>query len=278
VLPSLPAIEGNVDPFARINELTPQELDRLAEILEIRGNQPRQIKIRKTCFDAAGISAGMNVLEVGCGTGVVVRQLAELVGAKGRVVGLDPSVPLLDYARRFGTHSQALVEYIEGDAFALPFPDGLFDGTLAVTVLAHVTEPQYVVAEMCRVTKPGGIVMLFDQDYQTLVFEHSDKRLTRKILLHGADHNVIDGWCGRKLPGLLVEARLRGVKCWPFVYGERDSNSYLITIAERFAGLAVRQRAISPEEAKGWLDELYERDRRGTFYGSLNYYFAHGSL
>src|SRR5690606_40214921 len=85
---------------ARITECTPEELEKLAEILELRGAQPRQVRMRQACFEAAELAPGMRVLDVGCGTGVVTRQLARVVGRKGRVVGVDPSAPLLDYARR----------------------------------------------------------------------------------------------------------------------------------------------------------------------------------
>jgi ubiquinone/menaquinone biosynthesis C-methylase UbiE len=264
----------NVDAFANINDCTPEQIERLARILEIRGAQPRQIKMRLACFAAAGISAGVNVLEIGAGTGVVARELAKLVGKTGRVVGLDVSDGLLDYARRLGGPEDVPIHYLLGDAYSLDFADNSFDATCAITLLAHIGNLDQVVAEMVRVSR--RTVALLDQDYQTLVFENSDTRLTRKILQHGADYNVLDGWCGRKLPGLLVRHRLKNVQCWPFVYSERDSESYLITIAERFVTLAASRGAVTQEEGRVWLQELYDRAVEGTFYASLNYYFAFG--
>ena len=270
---SVPLMFANVDPFANINACSPEHIEKLAHILEIRGAQPRQTKMREACFNAAGFAKGMSILEIGCGTGVVTRELARIAGKDGRVVGLDVSPGLLSYARdHAGAHP---VEYVLGDAYNLDFPDQAFDASCSVTLFAHLDNLGAVVREMIRVTRQT--VMLLDQDYQTLVFENSNTKLTRKILQHGADYNVLDGWCGRKLPGLLVQHGVQNVQCWPFVYSERDSQSYLITIAERFAALATRDGLIDEEEGRVWLQELYDRAAEGTFFASLNYYFAFGS-
>jgi ubiquinone/menaquinone biosynthesis C-methylase UbiE len=267
----------NVDPFARIADCTPEEIELIAHILELRGAQPCQAKMRRSCLDAAGIAEGMSVIEVGCGTGVIARDVARVVGPSGRLAAVDPSERLLDYARkRPPMAGEPPIEWVAGYADSLPFPAHTFDVGLAVTLISHLRNQHAALAELRRVTKVGGKVMLFDQDYQTLVFEHSDRHLTRRILLHGADYNIVDGWCGRKLPGLLAEVGLHHVTCWPFVYSERDASSYLITIAERFAKLARRHGVIDREEHKTWIGELHARATEGTFYASLNYYFSFG--
>ncbi len=270
----VPKIISNVDPFANINACSAEHIEKLATILEIRGAQPRQTKMREACFNAAGLRKGMAVLEIGCGTGVVTRELARIAGRDGRVVGVDVSPALLSYARGRTVPGGVPVDYRVGDAYKLDFPDKSFDASCSITLLAHLESLDKVVSEMIRVTKQT--VMLLDQDYQTLVFENSNTALTRRILQHGADYNVLDGWCGRKLPGLLVRHGLNNVQCWPFVYAERDSQSYLITIAERFAALAIAHDVVTDAEARVWLQELYDRAVEGSFFASLNYYFAFG--
>lgn len=272
---SVPQTFTNVDPFANINACNAEHIERLAHILEIRGAQPRQTKMRQACFSAAGLNKGMSILELGCGTGVVTRELARIAGRNGRVVGIDVSAALLNYARGRSVAGGVTVEYMIGDAYKLAFDDNSFDASCCVTLFAHLHNLERVVREMIRVAR--RTVMLLDQDYQTLLFENSNTKLTRKILQHGADYNVLDGWCGRKLPGLLVSHGMQNVQCWPFVYSERDSQSYLITIAERFAALATGQGVVTQQEGKEWLQELYDRAVEGTFFASLNYYFAFGS-
>jgi SAM-dependent methyltransferase len=265
----------NVDPFANINACSTAHVDRLASILEIRGAQPWQTKMREECFRAAGLGQGMSVLEIGCGTGVVARELARVVGRAGRVVGIDVSPALLEHARRRAADDDGPTEYLLGNAYDLHFPDGHFDASCSFTLLAHLDDLDRAIREMLRVTRLT--VMVFDQDYQTLVFDHSNTALTRRILQHGADYNVLDGWCGRKLPGALVRHGVQDVQCRSFVYCERDSGAYLITIAERFAALALGHGVITPHEQAAWLEELHDRAATGTFFGSLNYYFAFGT-
>jgi hypothetical protein len=66
------------------------------------------------------------------------------------------------------------------------------------------------------------------------------------------------------------------VKCWGWVYAERDADSYLITLAERYAQLAIDHEVVDREVGEGWLAEIQERGRTGTFFASINYYCTWG--
>jgi ubiquinone/menaquinone biosynthesis C-methylase UbiE len=96
-------------------------------------------------------------LDVGTGAGALALALAPLVR---EVVGLDPVPELLELAR-----ARALpnTEFVEGDGTALPFPDGNFDLVGTHRTLHHVAHPDRVLAEMVRVTRPGGHVLVVDQ-------------------------------------------------------------------------------------------------------------------
>lgn len=105
--------------------------------------------------DFAGVTAGsgMRVLDVGCGPGALTSVLAERLGA-GQVVGADPSSPLVAAARQ----RLPQVDIREASAEALPFPDASFDAALAQLVVLFMKDPAAGVAEMVRVTRPGGVV------------------------------------------------------------------------------------------------------------------------
>jgi len=95
-------------------------------------------------------------VDVGCGEGRTARTLAQ---APGRwVVGLDFSLEMLRVARRMPGSEP--VRYVAGDAMRLPFPDGVFDTTVAVTSLNNVPDLARCLAEMGRVLKPGGRAIL----------------------------------------------------------------------------------------------------------------------
>lgn len=96
-------------------------------------------------------------LDVGCGTGALAYALAPLVGG---VVGIDSSEEHLAAARE---HAPPGCTFVLGDAEALPFPYGDFDLVGCLRVLHHVHRPELVVAEIARVTRPGGTILLADQ-------------------------------------------------------------------------------------------------------------------
>jgi ubiquinone/menaquinone biosynthesis C-methylase UbiE len=105
----------------------------------------------------APLSGDERALDVGCGTGALSYALAPLVG---EVVGVDSSEDLLKAARE---HAPPGCSFVVGDAEALPFPYGDFDLVGCLRVLHHVRRPELVVAELARVTRRGGRILLADQ-------------------------------------------------------------------------------------------------------------------
>ena len=108
------------------------------------------------------------VLDVGCGTGVVAGRLAD---AGYDVTGVDPSAGMLAYVEE---HAPG-VTAAEGSATALPFDDGEFDLTMCVAVMHHIAEPEAVhksLGEMVRVTRPGGLVLVWDHNPRNPYWKH----------------------------------------------------------------------------------------------------------
>ncbi len=104
------------------------------------------------------------VLDVGCGTGEIVLRLAREF-AQITLVGIDVHEPHLELARARSRALGARVEFRPGDAFALDFPARSFDLTLCRHMLQAVPEPERVLAEMKRVTRPGGRLHVVAEDY-----------------------------------------------------------------------------------------------------------------
>jgi SAM-dependent methyltransferase len=92
---------------------------------------------------------GADVLEVGCGTGLI---LSRLEGVAGRLTGADLSPGMLSRASARG-HA-----VVRADATRLPFADGTFDAVVSFKVLAHVPAVRSALAEMARVLRPGGVL------------------------------------------------------------------------------------------------------------------------
>lgn len=100
----------------------------------------------------ADVQTGDRVLDVGCGTGALTLAVAERAGPAGAVVGLDANPEMLAVARK----KPVQVEWLEGTAEALPFPDNSFDAVVSQFALMFFEDKPKALAEMMRVLKPGG--------------------------------------------------------------------------------------------------------------------------
>ncbi len=95
------------------------------------------------------------ILDVGCGTGALVRTIADST-KEAEIVGVDPAPSFIDYART--RLSDPRIAFHVGDAMQLPFPAAHFDQALSLLVMMFVPQPERAASEMRRVTCPGGTV------------------------------------------------------------------------------------------------------------------------
>lgn len=107
-------------------------------------------------IELAGAKPGERVLDVGCGTGIVARRAAPRVGDSGRVVGLDLNEGMLAVARASSSSSRPPIEWRQGNATRLPFPEGAFDVVLCQQALQFVSDRSAALREMHRVLAPQG--------------------------------------------------------------------------------------------------------------------------
>ena len=155
------------------------------------------------------LKAGMDLLDVGCGPASITADLAEHV-APGRVVALDAAAGALEAARATlserGLSEQ--VEVTSGDVVALPFEDASFDVVHAHQVLQHLADPVGALAEMRRVTRPGGIVAVRDAVYSAMTWfpEPAGMEQWRSVYMATARANGGEPDAGRRLLSWAREA------------------------------------------------------------------------
>ncbi|HSX89291.1 MAG TPA: bifunctional 2-polyprenyl-6-hydroxyphenol methylase/3-demethylubiquinol 3-O-methyltransferase UbiG [Pseudomonas sp.] len=133
--------------------------DGFMAILRTSLNPPRAAYFRNVIVQRMGLQpSGLQVLDVGCGGGLLSEEFAAL-GCQ--VTGIDPSEPTLQAAREHARKGGLNIRYLSGRGEALPFEDRSFDLVCCCDVFEHVEDLDAVLREIGRVLKPGG-VLLFD--------------------------------------------------------------------------------------------------------------------
>lgn len=126
------------------------------------------------------------VLDAGCGTGRAFPLLRDAVGAAGRVVGVDVTPEMIRSARDRGRAEFGRL--LIADVGWLPLRDGVADGVLASGLISHVPRPAAVLAELARVTRPGGRLALFHPVGRAVLAARRGRTLTPGDIR--AEHNL----------------------------------------------------------------------------------------
>jgi SAM-dependent methyltransferase len=187
--------------------------------------------------DAAQAQSGQRVLDVGCGTGILAREIVSRVGSVGRVVGIDPSPGMVAVAKQVAP----AVEWREGVAESLPFPDQSFEAVVSQFGLMFFKDRHQALREMLRVLAPGGRLAVAVWDS----LEHIPAYASEVALLE-------------QMAGLQAANALRA----PFVLGDRKDLATLFSEAGvASAEITTRHgtaqfpsiRAMVEADLRGWL-------------------------
>jgi demethylmenaquinone methyltransferase/2-methoxy-6-polyprenyl-1,4-benzoquinol methylase/phosphoethanolamine N-methyltransferase len=125
------------------------------------GNEQR---FRSEILRFAELRSDESVLDVGCGTGTLLIEAARTLGSGSLLHGLEPSSEMLAHARRKAKARIAGSNFVQGSADQMPFPENSFDVILCTMVFHHLPPAMQLgaIAEMCRVVRPGGRIVIVD--------------------------------------------------------------------------------------------------------------------
>jgi SAM-dependent methyltransferase len=211
--------------------------------------------------------SGERILEVGCGNGAVACAVARNTPDLVELVGIDNSAAMIEEAQGRLRGKDLPVIFSVADAHHLPFPDASFDRSYAMEVFVILPDPQRALAEMMRVTRPGGTVCLNESDCDTRAMVGSDPELTRRVMRYIGDHEF-NGDAARNLVGWLKELGW-AMNLVPTV-GVMEGPSFLQSVLfPEFLEDAVQAGVVTEEESERFLADLHYREEHGLFFAYL---------
>lgn len=228
------------------NEIT------LAQLLDRFDELPAARALRHWSYDLLRLQPGATVVDVGCGTGRAVAELAER-GAKP--VGVDVDGEMLDLA---GQRWPA-ADFREAGGENLPFADGTLAGYRADKVYHALPDPAAAVAEARRVLAPDGRLVLLGQDWESLAVDSSHPALTRTILQARAD-TVASPRAARGFRALLLDAGFTDVTV-EVPTGVLTDPSLVLPMLTGFASNVTSNGAVTEADAARWLADQERRAR-----------------
>ena len=236
---------------------------------------PDVVSQRSWTRAALALRPGEAVLDIGSGPGFLAAEMAAEVGPSGRISGIDISETMITIARERWAKSglATQVDFQLGDATKLPFPDATFDAVVSTQVYEYVTDLFAALAEVNRVLRPGGRVLVVDTDWDSVVWHGADPTLTARILKAWEEH-LVHAHLPRSLTGRLerggfsVKVRDAHVVLNPAY----DENTFSYGMIGLIKGFVPGRHGITSHEADAWAEDLRSAGEADGYFFSLNRY------
>jgi len=168
----------------------------------------REELFKRRLIEEAQIRPNQRILDLGCGTGTLTIMIKK-AHPDSKVIGLDGDLQVLEIARRKAKETAASIEFDEGMAYQLPYPNAFFDRVLSSMVFHHLSthDKEKTLAEIYRVLKPDGELHLVDFGEPNGFYAHSISLLMRRF------ERVDDNINGR-IPDMFAKANFSVAKPW----------------------------------------------------------------
>jgi len=243
-----------------------------ARRLEAVYTTPDVVGQRREVLRILALRPGEHVVDIGAGPGLLAAEIAAAVGPDGRVHAVEPSESMRALAAgRARPAGAAPVEISAGSVAALPLPDASVDVAVSTQVFEYVEDVPGALAEVHRVLRPGGRLLVLDTDWDSIVWHSRDQARTARILAAWDEH-LVDPHLPRTLAPALRAAGFTDVRTQvlPLLNVGYDPNTYSAMNASTIGEFVTGRAGISAADAQAWIDDVTSLGDAAFF--SLNRY------
>ncbi len=219
---------------------------------------------RKVMIESLAVESGQIILDLGCGGGYQVRDLALAVGSEGRVTGADPSSDQLDAAREYCSDLDN-IEFVEESGTDLSFSDDTFDSVTSTNVLEYINDVDSTISEIRRVLRKGGRYCTTSVLWDHVRFHGPEPVLNNKIHKVFREH-CIHQMLPLELPRKLQENGFSGISSMSlsFLNQTMHNNAFAKWFSILMAKFATSE-GMPGDDVAEWQKQLEEADREGRF-------------
>jgi arsenite methyltransferase len=238
--------------------------------LERLYSTPEVIAQRRAVLEVLDLRAGERVLDVGCGPGMLVEELARAVGPMGHVAGIDVSESALSLARE-RCAILPWVEFRASSALQIDHPDASFDAAVSTQVFEYVSDVDLALAELHRILRPGGRCLILDTDWRTVLW-HSNRPERMARVLSAWEEHLVDPVLPRTLAARFRRARFTMLdqRVIPYLNTEYNSNAFSFGISKMIRAFVPGRHSVTEEEAQAWIEEFQQLADSGEYLFCLN--------
>ena len=231
---------------------------------------PEIVRQRTRTFEVINPQSGEQIVDIGCGPGLLVHELAAAVGDTGRIVGADSSAPMIELAEnRCSQFSN--VAFVESDATNLDIEDAGTDVVICIQVLLYIADVDKALAEMHRILKPDGRAIIMETDWRSAVLNSNDEVLTEKII-EAWDKSVPSPRLPARLDPLLRGAGFTSVhaEAFPLLSTDCTPGGYSMAMMTQCAEVACEQGLITESQGQDWLEDLARLGAEDAYFFCVN--------
>lgn len=210
------------------------------------------------------------VIDLGCGTGIDVSNLAKLLGDAVKVVGIDHDEAMLSKGKK-AYAEQPNVEFLLTEANVIPFEADTVAGLRAERLIQHLKAPESTMNEIHRVLKAGHPLVIVETDWSSLTFYNEFLPIENKIISYLTDKKINNGIAAKKLTAYMRDSGFKNIhlEIFPFLIKSlKEANDYLWM--ERMIEEAAAENFITRQEQDTFVNAMKEADASNYFACSIN--------